>query len=209
MLWGQTIKVYIDHKNCTQDALGLTSDRVYHWGFLLEEFAPKIVYTKGIHNRVADAISQLDYNPTVDPTSKCIYAMLGMSAKGDTIAKWMTFSKFWHFYNKYNTGTQTQECKLNRVLANRSKEEKIFRLTTQEVAEAQKADDKLKHCFKGNPVLDKKLEVSLDGNTHVVCKDGKMTIPKPLQRCAVLWFHHYLQHPGHTRLEETMKATMY
>ncbi len=28
MLWGQTIKVYTDHKNLTQDALGLTSDRV-------------------------------------------------------------------------------------------------------------------------------------------------------------------------------------
>jgi hypothetical protein len=24
----------------------------------------------------------------------------------------------------------------------------------------------------------------------------------------VLWFHHYLQHPGHTHLEETMRATM-
>jgi hypothetical protein len=36
-----------------------------------------------------------------------------------------------------------------------------------------------------------------------------MIIPKPLQRCAVLWYHHYLQHPGHTQLEETVKATMY
>jgi hypothetical protein len=40
-------------------------------------------------------------------------------------------------------------------------------------------------------------------------KDGRMIIPKPLQRRTVLWFHHYLQHPGHTHLEETMKATMY
>ncbi len=31
MLWGQTIKVCTDHKNLTCDALGLTSDRVYHW----------------------------------------------------------------------------------------------------------------------------------------------------------------------------------
>jgi hypothetical protein len=31
MLWGQTIKVYTDHKNLTQDALGSTSDRVYRW----------------------------------------------------------------------------------------------------------------------------------------------------------------------------------
>ncbi len=52
MLWIQTIKVYTDHKNLTQDALGLTSDRVYHWQLLLEEFAPEIVYIKGIHNMV-------------------------------------------------------------------------------------------------------------------------------------------------------------
>jgi hypothetical protein len=57
MLWGQTIKVYTDYKNLTQDALGLTSDRVYRWGLLLEEFALEIVYIKGIHNTVADAIS--------------------------------------------------------------------------------------------------------------------------------------------------------
>ncbi len=30
MLWGQIIKVYTDHENITQDALGLTSERVYH-----------------------------------------------------------------------------------------------------------------------------------------------------------------------------------
>jgi hypothetical protein len=57
MLWGQTIPVYTDHKNLTQDALGLISDKVYHWQLLLEEFAPEFVYTKEIHNTVADAIS--------------------------------------------------------------------------------------------------------------------------------------------------------
>ncbi len=30
-----------------------------------------------------------------------------------------------------------------------------------------------------------------------------------MQRQAVMWYHHYLQHPGHTRLEETMKAVIY
>jgi hypothetical protein len=57
MLWGQMIKVFTDHKNLTRDALGLTTDRVYHWQLLLEEFAPEIVYMKGIHNLVADTIS--------------------------------------------------------------------------------------------------------------------------------------------------------
>eukprot|EP00804_Cyclotella_cryptica_P010725 CCRYP_005516-RB/>CCRYP_005516-RB protein AED:0.40 eAED:0.40 QI:0/0/0/1/0/0/2/0/273 len=61
MLWGQQITVYTDHKNLMQDALGLTSDRVYRWRLLLEEYGPTVVYIKGIHNAVADAISQLDY----------------------------------------------------------------------------------------------------------------------------------------------------
>ncbi len=95
------------------------------------------------------------------------------------------------------------------MFANCSKEEEIFPLTTPEIAEAQNANSKLKHCFKRNTVLDKGLDVRLVDNTYVVYKDGRMIIPKPLQRCTMLWHHHYLQHPGHTRLEETMKATMY
>ncbi len=56
MLWGQDIKVYADHKNLTRDALGLTSDRVYRWRLLLEEYAPETIYIKWIYNTVADAI---------------------------------------------------------------------------------------------------------------------------------------------------------
>jgi hypothetical protein len=67
------------------------------------------------------------------------------------------------------------------VFAIRSKEEEIFPLTTPEIAEAQQADVKLKHCFRHNAVLDKGLEVRLVDDTYVVCKDGKMIIPKPLQ----------------------------
>ncbi len=85
------------------------------------------------------------------------------------------------------------------MFANHSKEEEIFPLTTPEIAEAQKANVKLKHCFKKrNAVLDKGLDVRLIDNMYVVCKDGRMIILKPLQRCAVLWYCHYLQHPGHT-----------
>ena len=85
----------------------------------------------------------------------------------------------------------------------------VLPLTTPEIADAQKADSKLKHCFRRNAVLDKRLEVRLVDDIFVVCQDGRMIIPKPLQRRAVLWYHHYLQHPGHTWLEETIKARMY
>ena len=57
MLLGQKIKVFTDHKNLTRDALGITSDRVYRWRLLLEEFGPEIIYIKGVDNTVADALS--------------------------------------------------------------------------------------------------------------------------------------------------------
>ena len=66
MLWGQKLKVFTDHKNLIQDALGLTSDRVYRWRLLLKEFSPKIVHIKGIHNTVSNAISGLDFGPVQD-----------------------------------------------------------------------------------------------------------------------------------------------
>jgi hypothetical protein len=54
MLWGQPIKVFNDHKNLMRDALGFTLDQVYQWRLLLEEYGPKIVYIKGIHNTIAN-----------------------------------------------------------------------------------------------------------------------------------------------------------
>ena len=55
-----------------------------------------------------------------------------------------------------------------------------------------------------------KILVRKDGIlTKVLNKDGKLVIPKSSQHRAVSWYHHYLQHPGNTRLEEMLRAVMY
>jgi hypothetical protein len=79
---GTNIKVCTDHKNLIRDVLGLTSNRVYRWRLPLEEYAPEIVYIKGIHNTVADAISQLEYNPEINPTDEQNFANLSLPSKG-------------------------------------------------------------------------------------------------------------------------------
>jgi hypothetical protein len=84
-----------------------------------------------------------------------------------------------------------------------------YPLTTVEIAEAHRTNTSLKHLFKHNAVIDQGLEIKLIENTTCVCKDGRLVIPKPLQVRAIKWYHHYLQHPGHTHLEETMNAVMY
>jgi ribonuclease HI len=80
MLWGQIIVVYTDHKNLMQQALGLTSNRVYRWRLIIEEYGPEIIYIKGELNTVADAISRLDFT-------------LKAETKNSDQKNWMTFTK--------------------------------------------------------------------------------------------------------------------
>ncbi len=46
-------------------------------------------------------------------------------------------------------------------------------------------------------------------DTKVLCKNGKLIIPASLWHRAVAWYYHYLQHPGHSSLKETMRSVMY
>ena len=127
---GPTYKVYTDHKNLTRDALGLTSDRVYRWRLILEEYGPKIVYIKGIHNTDADAISWLEY---VSPDTPSTDATRHLN--------WMTFSKCWCKYTLTHPNSRNKHnYSMNSVFANRSEEEEIFPLTVKEIAEAQGLD---------------------------------------------------------------------
>jgi hypothetical protein len=85
------------------------------------------------------------------------------------------------------------EASLNFIFANTQEEESIYLLTITEIAEAQSEDADLKALAKTD-----KYEKQLVEDTLVYCKDGKLVIPKTLQRRAVEWYHHYLQHPGST-----------
>jgi hypothetical protein len=92
MRWGQSIKVFTDHKNLSRDALGLTCDRVYQWRLLLEECTPEIIYVKGIHNTVADAMLQLEYNPKLNTTNHYTHAMLGVKPEELSVQQWKVFT---------------------------------------------------------------------------------------------------------------------
>ena len=43
---------------------------------------------------------------------------------------------------------------------------------------------------------------------EVVLEDGKIFIPKLLQPRLRMWYHHWLCHPGETRLENAIRQTM-
>jgi hypothetical protein len=175
----------------------------------LEEYTPEIIYIKGIHNTVADAILQLEYDPKLNTTNEYTHAMLGVKPEELSVQQWKSSVHHWRSYNETSTPTQAHCFHLNEVFANCSDEDEIYPLPTVEIAAAQRADASLKHLFKFNAVSEQGLEIKLIEKTTCVCKDGWLVIPKPLQVRAVKWYHHYLQHPGRTHLEETMNTAMY
>ena len=71
--------MYTDHKNLEYKNSTATSQRAMRWRVLLEEFGPEIVYIKGVHNTVADAISRLDIAseapPYTDTKQQMCFAM--------------------------------------------------------------------------------------------------------------------------------------
>ncbi len=154
MLWGQDIKVYTDHKNLTRDALGLTSDRVYRWRLLLEEYSPEIINIKGTHNTVADAILRLEYDPKLNKTNEYTHAILGVEPEELSTQRWKSFVHHWQCYHEDSVPTQAHCFHMDEVFVNCSDEDEIYPLTTEEIAAAQRADAYLKHLFKRNAVID-------------------------------------------------------
>jgi hypothetical protein len=119
---------------------------------------------------------------------------------------WMAVSKHW-----CNLEIDTNKHEdLNFVFASHGEEEKIYTLTTIEIAEAQRKDQVLKVYFKKNtPTPKEDAHFHLIEDTKVPCKNGKLIIPASLRHRAVNWYHHYLQHPGYSRFEETIRSMMY
>jgi hypothetical protein len=212
MLWGQKTKVFTDHANLMRDALGLTLDHVYLWRLLLEEYGLEIVYIKGIHNTVADAVSQLQYDPSVNRTAESFH-MTKVRNNSRQRNCWMTVSKQWckldidsdnldSYTNKHNDW--------NLVFAHHEEDDEIYPLTLTEIADAQRKDRELKVYFKRNAKMPRKgIGFHLIEDIKVLCKNGKLMIPASLRHRAVSWYHHYLQHPGHSHLEEMMRSVMY
>jgi hypothetical protein len=126
---------------------------------------------------------------------------------------WMTVSKLWCKLDidSDNLDSYTDiHNNWNLVFAHHEEEDEIHPLTLTEIADAQCKDHELKVYFKKHAKMPQKdIGFHLIEDIKVLCKNGKLMIPASLRHRAVSWYHHYLQHPGHLRLEETMRSMMY
>ncbi len=151
MLWGQNIKVFADHTNLMRDALDLTSDRVYQWRLLLEEYGPKIVYIKGLHNTVAEAVLRLEYDPSINQTAESFHMVKFRNRTSRQRQSWMTVLKNWC---KSDIDSDTLDSYTNKhddwnlVFAHHEEEGEIYPLILTEIADAQRKDQELKVYLK-------------------------------------------------------------
>ena len=101
---------------------------------------------------------------------------------------------------------------MNLVFASSNKDEAIHPLIVKDIAQAQQDVSNLQAlaALKLQELANKdKYIMQLVQNTKVLCKDNKLVVPGTLHQRANSWYHHYLQHPGSTCLEETLCIALY
>jgi hypothetical protein len=113
---------------------------------LLEEYGPKIVYIKGIHNTVAVAVSQLEYDPSVNKTVESFHTTK-VRSRSHQRQSWATVSKNWC---ELDIDSQDD---WNLVFAHHEEEEEVYPLTLPEIADAQRKDRELKAYFQNNAIM--------------------------------------------------------
>ncbi len=109
---------------------------------MLEEHWPKIVYIKGIHNTIADAVSRLEYDPSVNRTAESFH-MTKVRNNSRQRQCWMTVSKNWCELDVDSDNLDSYTDKhddWNLVFAHHKEEEEVYPLTLTKIADAQHKD---------------------------------------------------------------------
>jgi hypothetical protein len=115
-----------------RDALGLTSDRVYQWRLLLEEYRPKIVYIKGIHNTMADTVLWLEYDPSINRTAESFPTTKVRNKQSRKRQCWMMILKNWcklHIDSDNLDSYTDKHDDWNLMFAHHEEDDKVYPLT--------------------------------------------------------------------------------
>lgn len=191
MLLGADIHIYTDHKNLTHKHL--TSQRVIRWRLFLEDFSPTFHYIKGSENIIADALSRLPFNeeiiegtahlgPKISPPSD------GFCLEQDDKA---LFDCFLHHPN------------IDII---------PYPLSYDRLQQQQQQDLPLKQTYQHDyHYIVKSFTPTIELITyqHTPTSPSKIVIPTTMLLEMVIWYHLNLNHPGATRLYNTIAMHFY
>jgi hypothetical protein len=125
----------------------------------LEEYETEIVYIKGIHNTIAEAVLRLEYHPSVNQRAKRFHTTKVKNKQSRQIQNWMTVLKNWCKLDIDSDNLDSYTGKhddWNLVFAHHKEEDEMYPLTLIEIADAQCKDQELKVYFKKNTKMPQK-----------------------------------------------------
>jgi putative transposase len=197
ILFGQQIIVHTDHRNILYKKL--SSDRIIRWRLLLEEYGPEYVHVSGKDNVVADALSRMEAYSNKDnietKEDKNDYALMCACVMSQ-------FTRDESYDTPDPGDPYGMACAF--LLESEIEEEK-FPMNPVLIQREQEKDKKLQQDIQQN--VDKYRKRKLEG-AEVITHKKLIVIPQSLQKRIVAWYHHYLAHPGMTRLEATLREIM-
>jgi hypothetical protein len=197
ILFGQRIVIHTDHRNILYNKL--SSDRIIRWRLLLEEYGSKYVHVSGKDNVVADALSRMeaDFNSNKKPKKQDQNAVAHVCV--------CAISRLIRDESCEIPDPGDPEAMASEFLLESEVEDEKFPMNLILIQKEQEKDKKLQQDIKKN--VHKYKTRTIEG-VELVTHHKLIVIPKMLQNRIVAWYHHYLAHPGMTRLEATLRETM-
>lgn len=191
MLLGADIHIYTDHKNLTYTKLN--SQRVLRWRLLLEDYSPTFHYLHGSDNILADALSRLPIDMKIIEEAEQIVP--------NPISVAENFSLEQDDYPLF-------ECLLHHP----NLDYLPFPLDYAYLLQQQQQDLELRHQYQHNTrfifqsVTD---DIQLIAYQSTPASRPLIVIPSQILHTFISWHHLFLDHPGTTRLRETIATNFY
>ena len=187
ILLGQQIVIHSDHKNILYGSL--SNDRITRWHLLLEEYGPEFRHVRGTDNVVADALSRLEANETIN-----------MESQHQVSATTMCMLTRDESYN--SPEANDPEAMAICFASRKDMELETFPMNPQLIEKEQQKDKQIQASKQKSPTHYGEMKVE---RASLITHDGKIVLPKSLTERVIDWYHTYLVHPGETRMEATIR----
>jgi hypothetical protein len=169
----------------------LSKDRITRRRLLLEEYGPKYFHIAGKNTIVADELSRLakDEDEKLSETEEGLVLSYAMCAVEQ---------------NEARVIPETKEELINNIMNVDKMESEEFPMNPEIIVREQKKDTHLKEVMKKSDNFSERIvEIST-----VITYDNKIYIPLSLRKRIVWWYHTYLQNPGITSMEATLRQNL-
>jgi transposase InsO family protein len=195
ILLGQKLIVHTDHKNIVYG--NLSNPRIVRWRLLLEEYGPEYRHIAGKDNVVADALSRMEanfdknINENRDAPLVCAAAVTCLIRDESVMIP--------------DPLDKEEMAEAFASIARNSEEEETFPLSPTLLATEQRKDKTLMRNVKraSNIYSTRTIE-----DVELITYHDKIVVPLTLRSRIIAWYHQYLQHPGMTRMEKTLRQTL-